>query len=345
MSHRWRAVLQVSGAVAVLVAVVALVGGEPFRAALGVLTPLTALAALALGGLATAAQALRWRVVVAARGAPPLGRGTAVGEYYRSALLNAVLPGGLAGDVLRAHRARGPGRGTGRGGWRTSAAAVLVERLAGTALLLGVGAVVLALVAGDQRGAGTGALWAAAPAVVALVLLVGVGRAVGAGARHQAAVWGWSLLALGALVGLFAVAAVQLARGPAPAGPDAVGTAVLAVLALLGMSVPLGVGGFGPREALAALGAGVAGTTPGEAVAVTAGYGVLAAVAALPGLLLLALDLVRAPAGRPRPGEDRRSGRDPLAGGLALGARGPQRREVELDGDVVTEQEAPRGGP
>jgi hypothetical protein len=325
VGRRTRAALQVGVAVALLVAVVAVVGGEPFRRALGVVTPGTTVAALGLGALATVGQALRWRAVVLARqqrtpaaasgpgvtaAGSRLTRGRSVGEYYRAQLLNAVLPGGLAGDLLRAHRAREPRRG----GWVSSAAAVLVERLAGSALLLGVAAAVVAAAS---------PAWAVGLAAAALVLAVVVVRAVGrVPAGVHAAVWGWSAVALGALVALSAVAAVAVPAADGDPRPDVRGTAVLAVLALLGMSLPVGVGGFGPREALAAVAAGTAGTTPGQAVAVTAGYGVLAALAAAPGLVLLLIDLARW------------SGR-----GRADG------REVELDRDVLPEDEAPRGRP
>jgi len=292
--NRWlRASLQAAAGVGLLALVVHLVGAGPFRQAVGVLTPPTAVAALVLGAVATSAQALRWRAVAAVRsGAPspaegshdaeesrPMGAGRAVGECYRAGVLNAVLPGGLAGDVLRAHRARQ------HGGWWRSATSVGVERLAGTAVLLAVGAAVLSGVAGQARG------WALALAVAAGVLLVLVTRAlVAAPVGVHLAVWGWSALGLAALVALFAVAAAVVGDG---SGTDAAGTAVLAVLALLGMSLPVGAGGFGPREALAAAASDAAGTTPAAAVALAAGYGVLAVLSTAPGAVLLLADLAR----------------------------------------------------
>ena len=298
--NRWlRASLQAAAGVGLLALVVHLVGTGPFRRALGVFTPDSAVAALVLGAVATSAQALRWRAVAAVRsGGPsragdlddaeegrPMGAGRAVGECYRAGVLNAVLPGGLAGDVLRAHRARR------RGGWWRSATSVGVERLAGTAALLAVGAAVLSVAAGQARG------WALALAVAAGVLVVVVTRAlVAAPVRVHLAVWGWSVLGLAALVALFAVAAAVVSGG---SSPGAAGTAVLAVLALLGMSLPVGAGGFGPREALAAAASDAAGTTPAAAVALAAGYGVLAVLSTAPGAVLLLADL----AGSSRRGE------------------------------------------
>jgi len=294
--NRWlRASLQAAAGVGLLALTVHLVGAGPFRQALGVLTPPTAVAALALGAVATAAQALRWRAVAAVRAGGSdvgsdggsdggsddagtgraMGAGRAVGECYRAGVLNAVLPGGLAGDALRAHRARR------HGGWWRSATSVGLERLAGTALLLAVAAVVLWTAAEQLQQ------WALAVAVTAAVLVFLVTRSLAsAPAVVHVAVWAWSALGLAALVTLFAVAAAALR-----AGPDAAGTAVLAVLALLGMSLPVGAGGFGPREALAAAASDAAGTTPGVAVPLAAGYGVLAVLSTAPGAVLLLADL------------------------------------------------------
>ena len=80
-------------------------GAEAFRPALEVVAPVPLLAGLVLGGVAVLAQAARWRVLMAAHGIP-IGRPEALAECYRASALNAVLPGGVAGDVLRAWRQR-----------------------------------------------------------------------------------------------------------------------------------------------------------------------------------------------------------------------------------------------
>ena len=69
----------------------------------------------------------------------PIGRREALAECYRASALNTVLPGGVAGDVLRAwrQRARAPE------GWRPAAGSVLADRMTGLCLFLAAAAVVL----------------------------------------------------------------------------------------------------------------------------------------------------------------------------------------------------------
>lgn len=61
----------------------------------------------------------------------------------------------------------------------------------------------------------------------------------------------------------------------------------LAVLALVAMGLPVNVGGFGPREGVAAWAFGAAGLGASSGVAVAVVYGVLSFVAALPGVVVL----------------------------------------------------------
>jgi uncharacterized membrane protein YbhN (UPF0104 family) len=258
-----------------LAALVRDVGTDPFARSLHVLSPVPVLAALLLGGVTTVAQAMRWRTVATGGDpAPELTRGRAIRECYRSSLLNAVLPGGVMGDALRAWRHRAPRER----GLRTSAQAVVGERVAGTAVLLGAVAVVtfplerrvsLAFLAGALV-----ATCVAAPSLRRLPV------------NRQLAVWGWSLLALVPLVALFGVATAALGtvRGLA-------GTVSLALIVLAGMAIPIGVGGFGPREAVAAVAFGSVGLNAHAGVTTAAAYGVLAAVSALPGALVMLLDL------------------------------------------------------
>jgi glycosyltransferase 2 family protein len=269
-----------------------------------VVAPVPLLAALLLGGVAVVAHAERWRVVMHGAGLP-LGRSEAVAEYYRSSALNSVLPGGVAGDVLRAWRQR---TGAPRG-WRAGAVSVLTERAAGLCLLLAVAAAVLFVLAPPVY-----------PAVVATAL-AGVAWAVSRPAlrrlsvRDRAAVWGWSAVALAALLGMTAVVAVTIGVADDPGVVAALGLALLA-----GTAVPLNLGGWGPREAAGALAAVMVGVPPAVGLAFAAGYGLLATVSVLPGFVVLGLH-------RP-PRHVRGEG-----------------RQVELDADVVAEQEAPGGRP
>jgi glycosyltransferase 2 family protein len=295
--------LRVGVPVLALVVLVQRFGLEAFRPALAVAAPLPLAAALLLGAVAVGAHAARWRLVMQGAGLP-LGRGEAVAEYYRSSVLNVVLPGGVGGDALRAWRQRG---GAPRG-WRPAAVSVVAERAAGLVLLLAGGAAVLAAT-GQVYPAGVAAVGACLAWVVSRPALRRLSR------RHQAAVWGWSALALSALLALTFVVAVTMGVA------DSAGVVVALGLALLaGAAVPLNLGGWGPREAATALAATMLGVPPAVGVAFAAGYGLLATVSVLPGLLVLWTSRARRP----------------VDGAV---------RQVELDADVVAEEEATEGRP
>jgi hypothetical protein len=133
--------------------------------------------------------------------------------------------------------------------------------------------------------------------------------------RDRAAVWGWSALALAALLALTLVAALAIGVDDNPGVVAALGMALLA-----GTAIPLNLGGWGPREAAGALAAVMVGVSAEVGVAFAAGFGLLATVSVLPGFVVLGLH---------------RQGR--------RGTHGAG--EVELDADVVIEKEAPRGNP
>jgi glycosyltransferase 2 family protein len=61
----------------------------------------------------------------------------------------------------------------------------------------------------------------------------------------------------------------------------------LALLILLAMAVPANIGGWGPREGVAAWAFGAAGLGAAQGLATAVGYGVLVLVANLPGALVL----------------------------------------------------------
>ena len=84
------------------------VGAAPFGAGLRAVTWPALVAAVVLAAVTAVCSAWRWRVVARALGAE-IGLSVAVGAYYRSLLLNSVLPGGVLGDVHRAvtHGRRG----------------------------------------------------------------------------------------------------------------------------------------------------------------------------------------------------------------------------------------------
>ncbi len=254
-----------------------------FVDALRAVTGPSVLAALAIGLLTTVLSAARWRVVARRLGLR-LPLGTAVADYYRSQFLNAVLPAGILGDVHRAvshgHRSGDVARGV---------RAVVLERVAGQAVLVAAGLAVV-LARPSLLGALTPAL---IPATVVLSLLAGafvlIRRRTGAARTDvRAALDAWPSVAglsAGALAGhvtLFLIAA-RIAGATAPL----IDLVPLVLLALLVMALPVNVGGWGPREAVLSLAFGAAGLGSAEGLTVSVVYGVLTFIAALPGAAAL----------------------------------------------------------
>ena len=242
-------------------------------------------------------SALRWRLT-AARLGEPLSRRRAICEYYLASLLNQILPGGVAGDVIRA------GRGAGdraRDGWQAGAAAIVLERLAGQVMLFviaGLGLVASAAT-GDPLLSAAWAGWLAVAGLVAglagVAVLVGrwtpgrrvlarVGRAVSEAwlARDvMAQQLGLSGLIVAAYLTAFAAASAAIG---APLGLFAVW--VLVPATLLTMLLPVSIAGWGLREAAAAALWPLAGATAADGVAASIVYGVISLAGAAPGLIV-----------------------------------------------------------
>lgn len=268
---------QAAAGLGLLAVLFRVLGTDAVRSALGILTPATVALALGAGLVATTAQAQRWRLVARSRGTP-IGFGESLAECWASGLVNLLLPGGVAGDAVRVLRRRRRGDS-----WPGAGGSVLGERLAGTSVLLAAG-VVPALAVGGWLAAALG-LGALAVGAVAW-------RATsGAPARDRAGVWALSVLAWACYQGLFLLAAVRTA--PQETLANLWGTTVLG---LAGMSVPVGVGGWGPREGITALAAMAHGLPAGTGFAISIGYGLLALISALPGAVVLARWLL--PVGR-----------------------------------------------
>lgn len=285
-----RALIGGALAVAVLVLLAERFGTRAVSDGLRSLDPVAIVAALSLGAVAALATAARWALVARRFGAPvPLP--VAVADVYRAQLVNSVLPAGLVGDAHRAIAHGLPGSG-GRAGFR----AVVVERVGGQAVVV---LAALLLVAGSAGAAGAGCalLAVSVPAVV-------LSRADGTtGERARPGVRGWcddaraallsracgpgvvllSLVALSCHLGMFVLAA-RVAGVHAPLGE------LLPLLAagLLAMSIPLNVGGWGPREGVTAAAFGLAGLDPAAGFAAAVLFGVLGLVSCLPGVLALA---------------------------------------------------------
>ena len=285
-----RALIGGALAVAVLVLLAERFGTRAVSDGLRSLDPVTIAAALSLGAVAALATAARWALVARQLGAPVPLPG-AVADVYRAQLVNSVLPAGLVGDAHRAIAHGLPGSG-GRAGFR----AVVVERVGGQAVVV---LAALLLVAGSTGAAGAGcALLAVSVPAVVLSRADGTPRE-----RARQGVRGWlddaraallsrscgpgvvllSLVALSCHLGMFVLAA-RVAGVQAPLGE------LLPLLAagLLAMSIPLNVGGWGPREGVTAAAFGVAGLNPAAGFAAAVLFGVLGLVSCLPGVLALA---------------------------------------------------------
>lgn len=263
---RWlRFMLMLAVTIGLLVLTAWAVGTRPLLAGWEVLSPWTILAALGCGLAATAAQAVRWRLVLQQRGTN-LTWTSALSDCYSSSLLNFILPGGLGGDLARVVVYRD----TGAHRWFSPLMAVGAERLSVTTLLFSVATLILA------QSAGSLALVTGIIAVVSLVICVYAMR--GVSVKMSLTIWLTAAVSMVSLLALYVVVMLVLD------GPIVLG---LAVVGLVSMSIPIGVGGWGIREILAGGVAGTLATTPDWAVTTATGYGLLATISVLPGLVTL----------------------------------------------------------
>jgi uncharacterized membrane protein YbhN (UPF0104 family) len=292
--RRWRVAL---GTVLPLL-LVWRVGAGPFLTALRGLDPGLLLVGLLLGAVVTASCAWRWRLVARAVGIP-LSLSAAASACYRAQFLNTVLPGGVLGDVERGLRHGAQVVDTAR-----AVRAVVWERFSGQAVQVGLTVVLLTVLPSPL---GSVAPTVAVPAVLSAVAVagavwLGVGRlGVNRGAPLRAealavlgrrtlpGVVGSSLLGTTGHVVTFVLAAraVGVAASVEVLVP-------LALLVLVAMVVPIGLGGWGPREGMAAWAFAAAGLDAGQGVATALVFGVLGVVAGLPGLVLLVVGGVAA---------------------------------------------------
>lgn len=275
----WMRVLAVITSVVLLSITARLIGAQALTAGFTALGPVSILAAaggIRLGFAATGAQALRWRLLASAGGIR-LGFGRALADCYASSFANMVLPGGLAGDAVRAAIYRNSGRRR----WLSPLLAVGAERLSATTLLFAAAAVILSLHTSPALIA------AAAAATVSLgCAIAAVACMRGMDTHRQPVVWATSAVSVAALVALFLVAMRALGDGIEP---------IVAIIGLAAMSLPVGVGGWGARELSVGLLAGPLALQAESAVSAATAYGLLATVSTLPGLAVLLWHWLRRP--------------------------------------------------
>jgi len=289
---RIRLAVRVVAGGAILVATALVVGLGPFVRGIAAISPPSVLAALVLAAIATAAAAWRWRVVAIGYGLT-LGRREAFAAYYRSQFLNAVLPAGVLGDV---HRAWAHGRGQTRVG--VAARAVVAERLLGQVVQI-----VLTLAVLLPLGLGSSLVplaWSAG-AIAVVVAVVAASAALLPRPRRilrrecallrpvlarPAALSAIVLASAGVVVShvaLFVVACLSVGL-PLDGGIPAVGLIVLAASA-----IPVNVGGWGPREAVAGAAFALVGLGASAGVSASTAFGVLALLGVAPGAVVLFL--------------------------------------------------------
>ena len=280
----------------VLLAIVARVGTGPFLHGLQSLNAPTIGAALVLAAVATAAAAWRWQLIARRLGVG-LPWSTAVGMYYQSQFFNSLLPGGVIGDV---HRAVAHGRSTEN--LSSASRAVALERAAGQVVQLALALLVLAFFGAEFEGfllaAITIGLAALAVAVTtAAALSVRVRRALRIEADELRAGLGSpsasvqavlaSIVVVGCHVATFAIATAAVGASVPPQR-----MLTLAFVVLLAASVPLNIGGWGPREGMAAWAFALAGYSASAGVAASTLFGVLAIIAIVPGVIATRLVLI-----------------------------------------------------
>lgn len=303
MSAGLWSVARLAGGVAILAVLVWRLGTGPFLEGIDRIDGSALASAAAVTLVTTVAAAYRWRVV--SRG---LGVGVsltaATASYYRSQFLNTALPGGVLGDVHRGVR-----HGQDAGDVSRGLRAVAWERIAGQVVQITLALVVLLALASPVHSSMPVVAAAVAAAVLAAVALA---RAL----RRSPCRWSQTvradvrdgLLARHAWPGV-AVASIVVVTGHTATFLIAARTAgttasplrmlPIAMLVLLAMAVPTNIGGWGPREGVAAWLFGAAGFGADRGVAAATVYGVLVLVACLPGALVLVADWLRRRASTP----------------------------------------------
>jgi uncharacterized membrane protein YbhN (UPF0104 family) len=287
---RWSAWLRLLVGLAVLGFLLHRFGAGPFAEVWRAATWQAVLAAFVCTSFATVTSAWRWRAVARALGVP-LGVRESVAAYYRSQFLNAVLPGGVLGDADRAVR-----HGRAAGDLGTGVRATVWDRVTGQVVQVALALLALVLLPTPWRGTGVGA--------VAALALLGVLGAAAVVLRRRTEMWlardlrvlvrpgvlaRVVVASCGSTAGHLAVFAVAAGAVGVDAPPAALVTTGLVVL--VGSSVPLSVAGWGPREGVTAWAFGMVGLGAATGLTVAVLYGVLAAVATLPGAVVLLADV------------------------------------------------------
>jgi uncharacterized membrane protein YbhN (UPF0104 family) len=290
----WR-IARVAGGTAILAVLLWRVGSGPFLTGLRSVDAGALSAAVGIGAVTTICAAWRWRLVARGLGvAPSLPSATAA--YYRAQFLNTALPGGVLGDV---HRGLDHGREVGDVG--RGLRAVGWERAAGQIVQIVVAVVILLVLPSPVQRSMPEVLAVGGIMVILMAVIMRIAPRHGDSrpARLVRTAAGdirdglldrraWPGIVLASVVVVAGhVATFVLAARTAGSVASTAQLAPLAILALLAMAVPANIGGWGPREGVAAWAFGAAGLGAAQGVAAATVYGVLVFAACLPGAVVL----------------------------------------------------------
>jgi uncharacterized membrane protein YbhN (UPF0104 family) len=296
-SARIRLAARLTVSIGVLIAVIAHVGAAPLLHGLLSLDARAIGAALLLGAIATLAAAWRWRLIAIRLGVE-VRLSTAVGMYYRSQFLNTVLPGGIVGDV---HRAISAGSDT--ESIKQSARSVAIERTAGQVVQVALALIILACFGGGFESYLLAVLIGGV-AVVAVALLVTTAMSARArrGLLHELAELRSGLGSAKTLVQVAVSSVIVIACHVATftIATATVGVRVpplqmltLAFVVLLGASIPVNIGGWGPREGVAGWAFALAGLGASAGVSASTLFGALTIISVAPGALVAVSSAIR----------------------------------------------------
>lgn len=259
-------------------------------------------------GLTVTVNGLRWHALLRAHEASPLPtRRVLIWSSYVALYLN-LLPGGVAGDVVRAHRVRESVRGT-----AMSLAVLMFERVCGLVALFTLGTIGSFAMPGSSSLAGY---------IKVAGLVTGAVAAIAVGAPWTIAKIRWDetflkrfpfittnlarlrpparlgpmieALLLSFVIHLLTIVAIVVFIHSMAPDVSLLAIAGVTPLAMLGTFIPLTPGGFGQREAIFVELYGIAGVGANEAVASSLLWFASALLAIALGLVLGTLERVRA---------------------------------------------------
>jgi glycosyltransferase 2 family protein len=281
------------GGAAILAVLIWRLGTGPFLHGLRMVNAGSLAAAAGIAVVTTVFCAWRWSLVAGGLGVSVPLR-TAVAAYYRSQFLNTALPGGVLGDV---HRGLSHGREA--GDVSRGLRAVMWERFAGQVVQVVLAVLVLLVLPSPLRP------WLPVIAAGAVVTLLGsllVVRSLapqGRAARTVRAAASdlrqgllardvWPGVALASVVVVLGhTLTFLIAARTAGASVSIVRLVPLAMIVLVAMALPISIGGWGPREGVAAWLFAAAGLGSASGVSTATVYGVMVLVSNLPGAVVL----------------------------------------------------------